>query len=158
MSAGKPDAGMNAAEGVVWDVGYLGDMTIFNVKLKDGKVVKTAQLNATRTSDEPLSYDDPVWISFAPDSGMVLTSGEAMQKALSAVLNRLVIAIPYAWLAFFFLAPFVIVFKISFSTTAIAMPPYIPVLDWSGGFAGFVDKFRQFTTFNYEFLWRIRST
>ncbi len=75
-----------------------------------------------------------------------------MQKALSAVLNRLVIAIPYAWLAFFFLAPFVIVFKISFSTTAIAMPPYIPVLDWSGGFAGFVDKFRQFTTFNYEFL------
>jgi putrescine transport system permease protein len=75
-----------------------------------------------------------------------------MQKALSAVLNRLVIAIPYAWLAFFFLAPFVIVFKISFSTTAIAMPPYIPVLDWSGGFAGLVDKFRQFTTFNYEFL------
>jgi putrescine transport system ATP-binding protein len=70
----KPDAGMNAAEGVVWDVGYLGDMTIFNVKLKDGKVVKTAQLNATRTSDEPLSYDDPVWISFAPDTGMVLTS------------------------------------------------------------------------------------
>lgn len=70
----KPDAGLNAAEGVVWDVGYLGDMTIFNVKLKDGKVVKTAQLNATRTSDEPLSYDDPVWISFAPDTGMVLTS------------------------------------------------------------------------------------
>lgn len=69
----RPPEGMNAAEGVVWDIGYLGDMTVINVKLGDGKVIKTAMLNATRGSEEPLTYDDKVWISFAPESGMVLT-------------------------------------------------------------------------------------
>lgn len=75
-----------------------------------------------------------------------------MRKALSAVVNRLVIAVPYAWLAFFFFAPFVIVFKISFSTTAIAMPPYTPVLGWSEGLSGLLSKFAEFTSYNYEFL------
>ena len=50
-----------------------------------------------------------------------------------AVKNRLVIAVPYLWLLFFFLVPFVIVFKISLSQTAIAMPPYTPVLDLGDG-------------------------
>ena len=74
ITRGKPTTGVNAAEGVVWDIGYLGDMTIFNVKLPGGKVVKTATMNATRTAEEPLSYDDKVWIAFAPESGIVLTS------------------------------------------------------------------------------------
>lgn len=43
--------------------------------------------------------------------------------------GRLVVLIPYLWLAVFFLAPFLIVFKISLSETAIAMPPYRPVFD-----------------------------
>ena len=38
----------------------------------------------------------------------------------------LIVAIPYLWLAFFFLAPFLIVLKISLSDLAIAMPPYTP--------------------------------
>ena len=52
-------------------------------------------------------------------------------RAVSAVISRLVIIVPYLWLLFFFLVPFVIVFKISLSQTAIAMPPYTPVLDLS---------------------------
>ncbi len=47
----------------------------------------------------------------------------------SAISSRLVIIVPYLWLLFFFLAPFIIVFKISLSQTAIAMPPYQPVFD-----------------------------
>jgi putrescine transport system permease protein len=42
----------------------------------------------------------------------------------------LVISIPYLWLLLFFLVPFVIVLKISFSTAQIAMPPYAPLLHW----------------------------
>lgn len=49
-----------------------------------------------------------------------------MGKFTSGLYNRLVIVIPYAWLLLFFLAPFFIVFRISMSTTAIAMPPYEP--------------------------------
>jgi putrescine transport system permease protein len=41
-----------------------------------------------------------------------------------------VIAIPYVWLLLFFLAPFVIVLKIAFSETQIALPPYQPLLEW----------------------------
>ena len=43
------------------------------------------------------------------------------------------IGVPYLWLLAFFLAPFLIVLKISFSETAIAMPPYVPTWDtWEG--------------------------
>ena len=52
-----------------------------------------------------------------------------MRGVFSAITSRLVIAVPYVWLLFFFLVPFVIVFKISLSDLAIAMPPYTPALD-----------------------------
>ena len=50
--------------------------------------------------------------------------------------RRLVVLVPYLWLAAFFLLPFVIVFKLSLSETAVAQPPYIPVLDLEEGLAG----------------------
>ncbi len=43
-----------------------------------------------------------------------------------------VIAVPYVWLLLFFLIPFVIVLKIAFSQSAIAMPPYEPIIRWMG--------------------------
>jgi putrescine transport system permease protein len=46
--------------------------------------------------------------------------------------RNLVTAVPYLWLIVFFLIPFAIVLKISFSTTQIAMPPYEPLLHWAG--------------------------
>jgi putrescine transport system permease protein len=56
---------------------------------------------------------------------------------IARVLRRLgldgrtaVIAVPYLWLLMFFLVPFVIVLKISFSDAQISMPPYEPLLHW----------------------------
>ena len=43
--------------------------------------------------------------------------------------RAVLIAIPYAWLLALFLVPFVIVFKISLSDIALAIPPYTPTLD-----------------------------
>ena len=40
-----------------------------------------------------------------------------------------VIAVPYAWMLLFFAIPFLIVLKISFSTQAVSIPPYTPVLE-----------------------------
>ena len=45
--------------------------------------------------------------------------------------KRLVIAVPMLWLILFFLIPFLVVFKISFGQTAIAIPPIAPILDWN---------------------------
>ena len=43
-----------------------------------------------------------------------------------------VIGIPYLWSILFFAIPFVIVLKISFSETQLAMPPYAPLIEWLG--------------------------
>ena len=59
-------------KGEIWDIGYLGDMTIFHVRLKDGKVIKASSLNAVRAVEDPLGYDQQVWISFDENAGVVL--------------------------------------------------------------------------------------
>ncbi|TBF76404.1 ABC transporter permease subunit [Rhizobium leguminosarum] len=75
-----------------------------------------------------------------------------MGKLASGLYNRLVIAIPYTWLLLFFLAPFFIVFRISLSTTAIAMPPYEPVFSLADGWAGLWSKIGELSFDNYSYL------
>jgi putrescine transport system permease protein len=68
----------------------------------------------------------------------------------SANLRRwYVIAAPYFWLLLFFLVPFFIVFKLSLSDSAIAIPPYTPTFNWSDGITGFLSKL-DFE--NYKFI------
>ncbi|NRG19931.1 ABC transporter permease subunit [Rhizobiales bacterium] len=62
------------------------------------------------------------------------------------------IAVPYAWLLFFFLAPFFIVFKISLSEIAVAIPPYLPTFDLSEGWQGIRENFAAFSLDNYLWL------
>lgn len=52
-----------------------------------------------------------------------------MSADIQLVRRRITIAIPYLWLAIFFLAPFLIVLKISFSEASLTIPPYLPLLD-----------------------------
>ncbi len=42
----------------------------------------------------------------------------------------LIISLPYAWLALFFLFPFFIIFKISFSEVQVGIPPYHNIFEW----------------------------
>jgi len=67
-------------------------------------------------------------------------------------LLRLAVIVPYLWMATFFLAPFVIVLKISFSHPEIAQPPYGPVLDLTAGIDGLKAFFGDLAAKNYEFL------
>jgi putrescine transport system ATP-binding protein len=64
--------GVNSVEGEIWDIAYLGDMTVFHVKIASGKVIKISQMNATREADEPLAWDDKVWVTFPANAGIVL--------------------------------------------------------------------------------------
>src|SRR5258705_13491603 len=43
--------------------------------------------------------------------------------------QRLGLLLPYAWLLLFFLAPFLIVLKISFADPLVAQPPFTPFFD-----------------------------
>lgn len=56
------------------------------------------------------------------------------------------------WLVAFFLAPFLIVIKMSLSQTAIAQPPYTPVLDLSARWDDLVQGLREFSIANYATL------
>jgi putrescine transport system permease protein len=80
------------------------------------------------------------------------TDKSSLARLGAAFVGRLVIIIPYVWLLFFFLIPFVIVFKISLSQTAIAIPPYTPALDFSGGISGFFAQLKQLSVDNYTWL------
>lgn len=54
-------------------------------------------------------------------------------KALRIQGRTLTVAMPYLWLLALFLAPFLIVFKISFSEIRIAIPPYAPLIQFIDG-------------------------
>jgi putrescine transport system permease protein len=63
--------------------------------------------------------------------------------------RRIATWIPFLWLLLFFLAPFVIVVKISLSQTAIAQPPYLPVLN---SLADIPEKISELSFDNYVWL------
>ncbi|MBB4404906.1 MULTISPECIES: ABC transporter ATP-binding protein [Agrobacterium] len=67
------DSSVNSAYGEVWDIGYLGDFSVFIVKLADGRVIRAAQANVSRLVDRPITFGDMVWLNWRPDSGLVLT-------------------------------------------------------------------------------------
>jgi len=66
--------------------------------------------------------------------------------------RRLVILVPYLWLAIFFFLPFLIVLKISLSQTAIAQPPYVPVFDAAGGWPAVREFIAALSSDNYVLL------
>ncbi len=60
--------------------------------------------------------------------------------------RRVVISLPYAWLVLFFLVPFLLVFKISFSDPIVGQPPFTPLFTPGG------ESFIQLSWDNYRFL------
>lgn len=74
---------------------------------------------------------------------------ETLHKNLG---RRLVIAVPYFWLTILFLIPFIIVFKISFSESRMAMPPYAPLIEWRDGAIVGIKLYFS----NYQFLFTDR--
>lgn len=79
-----------------------------------------------------------------------------MQKIIAAIASRAVIAVPYIWLGLFFLIPFFIVFKISLSQVAMAIPAYDPRFFWSDDLGAMWQKIQQFSFENYIWLTQIR--
>src|ERR1700674_574263 len=72
--------------------------------------------------------------------------------ATKSIGSRAVVLVPYLWLAFFFLAPFLIVAKISLSHDAVAQPPYRPLLDLAAGWDGMRAFLSQLDLANYALV------
>jgi putrescine transport system ATP-binding protein len=65
--------GHNCLAGQVWDIGYLGDVSLYKVRTDNGLMMKAAVSNMTRMVERPIGWDDRVWLSWTPDAGVVLT-------------------------------------------------------------------------------------
>ncbi|MFN0219224.1 MAG: ABC transporter permease subunit [Hyphomicrobium sp.] len=73
-----------------------------------------------------------------------------MSSSKTSDLRRwYVIATPYLWLVIFFLIPFFVVFKLSLSDVATAIPPYVPTFSWATGISDYIS---QLDFDNYTFI------
>jgi len=79
-------------------------------------------------------------------SGLLVKTNNSIRENL---WRYFIVAIPYIWLLLFFLAPFVIVFKISLADPIIAQPPFTPLFN-QGSDGGF-SIYTTFDNFLYLF-------
>jgi putrescine transport system ATP-binding protein len=59
--------------GTIHDIGYLGKWTTFKVATPSGLKVSVSQANDRRFVERPMSWDDQVVLTFAPDAAVLLT-------------------------------------------------------------------------------------
>ena len=69
-----PDAGTaTALKGVVWDLGYYGNLSIYRIKTDAGMIVQVSAQNRVRSAERTLEWDDVVYLSWDIQSSVVLT-------------------------------------------------------------------------------------
>ena len=75
LSREKPESafGANVTRGMVEDIGYLGDMSVYQVVLDSGKRLRVTQTNTVRGNPDAITWDEHVYVSWGDASGSVLT-------------------------------------------------------------------------------------
>jgi putrescine transport system ATP-binding protein len=70
----RPAGDANVTHGMVEDIAYLGDMSVFQVILESGKRIRVTKANSLRGDPDAIKWDEPVWCNWGDTSGSVLTS------------------------------------------------------------------------------------
>ncbi|MFT5131813.1 MAG: putrescine transport system ATP-binding protein [Gammaproteobacteria bacterium] len=65
--------GLSVIKGVVWDLGYHGNLSIYRVKTASGKIVQVSAQNRVRSAERVLEWDEEVYLSWDAQSSVVLT-------------------------------------------------------------------------------------
>ena len=73
ISHERPDSNTNWCEGVVENIAYLGDVSIYYVKLSNGRRITSTLPNVDRFKQGLPTWDDHVYLSWDPDSCIALT-------------------------------------------------------------------------------------
>jgi len=74
VSHEPPPPGLdNCVAGTVVDIGYLGDVSIYKVRIRDGSVVKAVIANIGGHSEWAIGFDEQVWLSWPAEAAIVLT-------------------------------------------------------------------------------------
>jgi len=64
----------NVLKGEVWDIGYLGKLSVYHVRLEDKRMVTVAMTNRYRETEHTITWEDSVYVSWAPNASVVLMS------------------------------------------------------------------------------------
>jgi len=72
MTTACPEGHDNVCKGTVQDIAYLGDLSIFLVKLQTGKIVRVTRPNTSRHA-EAITWDQEVHLSWDSSSPVVVT-------------------------------------------------------------------------------------
>ena len=67
------DGDTNCTKGVVKEIAYLGNLSIYLIALPNGKTVRVTAPNVSRLTEMPITWEDEVWLSWQPFAGVVLT-------------------------------------------------------------------------------------
>jgi putrescine transport system ATP-binding protein len=65
--------GVNQLQGVVEDIAYLGDVSIYRIRVGDGALVEMTLTNVQPRTEQALTWEQEVAIEWSPTSGVVLT-------------------------------------------------------------------------------------
>jgi putrescine transport system ATP-binding protein len=65
--------GDNSFAGRVSEIGYLGGLSIYKIRLDSGTEIKAAVVNRERKPAHPVGIDDRVFLSFKPEASVLLT-------------------------------------------------------------------------------------
>jgi putrescine transport system ATP-binding protein len=63
----------NSALATVVDIGYLGDLSLYKLRTETGAPLQAAIANIGPLTARGISWNDKVWLSFAPEAAIVLT-------------------------------------------------------------------------------------
>lgn len=67
-----PKGEYNSTSGVVKDIVYLGDVSIYHVKLPSGVTILSTVTNIVRAAERPIQWEDKVYLCWKPENGIVL--------------------------------------------------------------------------------------
>ena len=77
LSKIKPkDIGPNQIKGIVEEIGYLGETSIYKVRLENGQIIDVSAPNQSRPMSRArgITWEDMVYLNWEPESAMLLTS------------------------------------------------------------------------------------
>jgi spermidine/putrescine ABC transporter ATP-binding subunit len=67
-------AGHNVAKGTIKEISYLGNLSVFHVEMGNGRLIRITRSNRSRYDQESFGWNEPVWVSWAGSSPVVLLS------------------------------------------------------------------------------------
>jgi putrescine transport system ATP-binding protein len=73
MSREQPAGDDNWTAAVVQDIAYMGDLSVYLLRLPSGKIVRFTQPNVFRHADERVTWDEHVFLHWDPTSPVVVT-------------------------------------------------------------------------------------